>query len=123
MKLSWKPLVALCALAMPLLAGALLLQVGNASSNPEAVKNHAVLIASITACHSPEKTTVLATAEGVLNGVRHSIPLKVIPLSTAGTFAIAREWPDKGTWAVTMTATNPDYKDYATSVVVPMQKD
>jgi hypothetical protein len=123
MKLPWKPLFAVCTLAVPLFAGALLLEVGNPSSNPEALSNHAVLVARITACHSPEKTTVSATAEGVVDGKRQSIPLKVISLSTAGTFAVTREWPEQGTWAIKMVATNPDYKDYATSVVVPVHKD
>ena len=76
---------------------------------------HAVLVARISAGHSPERTTVTATAEGVVNGIRKTIPLKVIPLSTAGTFAVTREWPEEGTWAVKMIATNPDYKDYATA--------
>jgi len=47
--------------------------------------------------------------------------LKVIPLSSAGMFAVTREWPEHGTWAVKMVATNPDYKNYATGVVVPIQ--
>ncbi len=119
----WKPLFALSTLAIPLFAGALLLEVGNPSANPEALRNHAVLVARITACHSPEKTTVSATAEGIVNGVRQSIPLKVISLSTAGTFAVTRQWPEQGTWAIKMVATNPEYKDYATSVVVPLRND
>jgi hypothetical protein len=123
MKLLWRPLVALCTLAAPLFAGALRIEVGNPASNPEAIRSHAVLVARITACHSPEKTTVSATAEGVVDGVRTSLPLKVISLSTAGSFAVAREWPDKGRWAIKMVATNPDYKDYATSVVVPIRSD
>jgi hypothetical protein len=123
MKSLWKPLFVLCTMAAPLFAGALLLEVGNAASNPEALQSHAVLVARITACHSPGKTTVSATAEGVSGGVRQSIPLKVIPLSTAGTFAVTREWPEGGTWAIKMVATNPDYKDYATSVVVPVHND
>jgi len=123
MKTLWKPLLSLTLLAAPLFAGALLLEVGNPSANPEALAKHAVLVARITACHSPEKTTVTATAEGVVNGMRKSIPLKVIRLSTAGTFAVTHEWPEQGTWAVKMIATNPDYKDYATSVVAPMEKD
>jgi hypothetical protein len=122
MKTLWKPLFALSILAAPLFAGALLLEIGSPAANQEALAKQAVLVARITACHSPEKTTVTATAEGLVNGVRNSIPLKVISLSTAGTFAVAREWPEQGTWAVKMIATNPDYKDYATSVVVPMQK-
>ncbi|MDQ2844534.1 MAG: hypothetical protein M3Y72_26500 [Acidobacteriota bacterium] len=123
MKSLGRPLFALSILAVPLFAGALLLEVGNPASNPEALRSHAVLVARITACHSPEKTTVAATAEGVLNGLRKSIPLKVLSLSTAGTFAVAREWPEQGTWVIKMVATNPDYKDYATSVVVPIHND
>jgi hypothetical protein len=123
MKTLLKPLFALSILAAPLFAGALLLEIGNPAANREALAKQAVLVARITACHSPEKTTVTATAEGLVNGVRSSIPLKVIALSTAGTFAVAREWPEQGTWAVKMTATNPDYKDYATSVVIPIQKN
>jgi len=119
----WKWPLAVCILAAPLLAGALLLQVEDSASNPEALRNNAVLVARITACHSPEKTTVTATAEGVLNGARQSIPLHVISLSTAGTFAVRREWPSQGTWAIKMVATNPDYKDYATSVVVPFRSE
>ena len=117
----WKSLVTLCIMAVPLFAGRIALEVGSPGLKPRSASQYVVLVARITACHSPEKTTVLAAAEGVLDGVRQSIPLKVIPLSTAGTFAVAGEWPQKGNWAVTMIATNPDYKDYATSVVVPMQ--
>jgi hypothetical protein len=114
---------AFCILASPLLAGALLLEVGNPAANPEALEKHAVLVARITACHSPEKTTVTATAEGMVDGVRKTIPLKVISLSAPGMFALTREWPAEGAWAVKMIATNPDYKDYATSVVVPIEKN
>jgi hypothetical protein len=122
MKTIWKTSL-LTLLVAPLFAGALLLEVGNPSANPEALAKHAVLVARITACHSPEKTTITATAEGIVNGERKSIPLRVISLSTAGTFAVTREWPEQGIWAVKMVANNPDYKDYATSVVVPITKD
>ncbi len=123
MRTLWKPLIALAALAAPLFAGALLLEIGNPSANPEAQSKHAVLVARITACHSPEKTTVTATAEGIVDGTRRTIPLNVIPLSTAASFAVTRQWPEQGSWAVKMVATNPDYKNYATCVLVPMQKD
>ena len=108
-------------LAAPLFAGALALEIGNPSANPEAMAKHAVLVARMTACTSPEKTTVTASAEGIVDGVRKSILLKIVPLSTAGTYAVVREWPAEGSWAVRMVATNPDYKDYATSVVVPIE--
>jgi hypothetical protein len=105
--------------AIPVFAGALTLQTDDPASNPEAVAKHAVFAAHITACHSPEKTIVTATAEGIVNGKRVTTPLTVIRLSEPGAFAVTRQWPQTGTWVVKMIATNPDYKDYATSIVAP----
>ena len=115
--------IAACLSAAPLFAGGLVLEVGNPKANPEASAKNAVIVARITACTSPEKTTVTATAESVSGGKRLSIPLKVTNLSTPGTFAVTHEWPTGGAWAVVLVATNPDYKDYATSVLVPVQND
>lgn len=123
MRSLWKSLLAFSILAVPLFAGALRLEVGTPATNQEALAQHAVLVAWTTACHTPEKTTITATAEGVVNGMRKSIPLKVIPLSAPGIFALTREWPNGGTWAIKMVATNPEYKDYATSAVVPIQNN
>jgi len=106
--------------AVPVFAGALTLQVDEAGANREATTKHAIVVAHITACHSPEKTMVTATAEGIVKGKHQTIPLKVIHLSEPGAFAVAREWPREGSWTVKMVATNPDYKDYATSIVVPI---
>jgi len=122
MRTIYKPLIGVSILALPLLAGALRLEVSDVAGKPEAQLKHAVLMARTTACQSPEKTTITATAEGIVNGVRRSIPLKVIPLATGGTFVIAREWPEQGTWAVKLVAANPEYKNYSTGVVVPFEK-
>lgn len=107
-------------IALPVFAGALTLGIGNPVTNPEAQSKNAVLLARTTACHSPEKSKLTATAEGFVNGVHRSIPLKVIPLSTSGTFVVTREWPPTGKWAVRIVATNPEYKNYATGVLVPL---
>jgi hypothetical protein len=104
--------------AVSLLAGALVVEIGNPRANPEALSKHAALVARTTACHSPEKTSMTATAEGILDGQRRSIPLELIPLSTPGTFAITHQWPSSGTWAVKIVARNPEYKDYATGALV-----
>jgi len=123
MRTIYKPLIGVSILALPLLAGALRLEVSDVAGNPEAQLKHAVLVARTTACQSPEKTTITATAEGIVNGVRRSIPLKVIPLATAGTFAVSREWPAQGAWAVKLVAANPEYKNYSTGIVVPFDND
>lgn len=111
-------LAAVLVIGVPLLAGALTLEIGNPDTNSEAVSKHAVLVARTTACHSPEKSSLTATAEGVTDGQRRSIPLTLIPLSTPGTFAITRQWPSAGMWAIKIVATNPEYKNYATAALV-----
>jgi len=111
------------ALAAPLFAGALTLEAGDPKANPEAQAKNAVVVARITACHSPEKTVVKATAEGLVGGKRETIPLNVMSLSTPGTYAVSRQWPREGVWTIRLVATNPDYKDYATGMVVPLKND
>jgi hypothetical protein len=95
-----------------------MLSIGNPAANSEALSKHAALVARTTACHSPERTSMTATAEGVIDGKRQSIALTLIPLSTPGTFAITRQWPEVGTWAVKIVARNPEYTDYATGALV-----
>lgn len=116
-------MLAISALIVPLMAGALRLEVSDVNANPEAKLKHAVLVVRTTACHEPEKTTVGATAEGIVDGVRKSIALRIIPLAAAGTFAITREWPEQGIWTVKVVAANPEYKNYSTGLIVPIEKD
>lgn len=118
----WKTVLVLSA-ATPIFAGALTLELVNPAKSPETRAKHVVLVARTTACHSPEKTDITATAEGLVDGRRKSIPLTVIRLSTPGTFGVAREWPEQGVWAIKLVATNPDYKNYATGVLAPVEKD
>jgi|UPI000369C5D8 hypothetical protein len=122
MRTLYKLICAASIVASSLVAGTLALQIGNPAENPEAQEKNAVLVARVTACQSPEKTAITATAEGTENGIRRSIPLKIIRLTTPGTFAVLHEWPKQGAWAVKLIATNPEYKDYATGVVVPFER-
>ena len=115
-----KSLLAVAILAAPLWAGSMWLEVGNPAASAEATAKQPVLVARITACHAPEKTALTATAEGLTDGGRQSIPLKVIPLSKPDSFAVTREWPQAGEWVVKIVATNPEFKNYATSVLVPV---
>jgi len=109
--------------ALPVFAGALTLQLDDVKTNPEAIAQNAAVVAHITACHSPEKTTVTAFAEGIVKGKRETISLKVSTLSQPGSFAVSHQWPKDGAWAVKMIATNPDYKNYSTAIVVPFHDD
>jgi hypothetical protein len=107
---------------MSITAGSLALQIGEPSTNPEAQAKNAVLIVRGYACVAPEKTTVSATAEGIVNGKHQSIPLKLIPLSGESTYALTRQWPTEGKWVITLVEANPRF-DLRPSAIVKVDGD
>jgi hypothetical protein len=97
----------LAVLAAPLFAGGFFLQLGNPEANPEAQKLHAVLVIKATGCHDPAGAAVTATAVGMVNGERRTIPLKVEKLSETGAFALTQQWPREGKWVIEIVGKNP----------------
>jgi hypothetical protein len=61
-----------------------------------------VLIARAEGCHGPG-AMIAAKAEGLVNGKRVSIPLR---LDTVGVeaYGLKRQWPKEGVWVVSITA-------------------
>jgi len=57
-----------------------------------------VLLVHAYSCHAPTDATVRATAEGVVNGKRKTIPLEMKPTGTTGVYSVARQWPAQGSW-------------------------
>ncbi|MGA8030557.1 MAG: hypothetical protein WB992_25720 [Bryobacteraceae bacterium] len=108
--------------ATSLIAGGFALQIGKPSSNVEAQSKNAVLVVHGYACHDPEKTTVTATAEGIVNGKRESIPLKLITLSDQSSYALTRQWPADGKWIIALTEANPKFNGQP-SVIVKVDGD
>jgi len=99
-------LVAVAAVAGQLFAGGFFLQLGNPEANTEAKKANAVLVIQATGCHDPATATLTATAFGVVNGKRQSIPLQVTKLSGAGEFALTQQWPKEGKWVIELVGRN-----------------
>ncbi len=110
------PLITLGA-AMALVAGGFALQIGKPSANPEARAKNAVLVVRGYACFAPDKTSISATAEGIVNAKRESIPLKLIPLSGESTYALTRQWPSAGKWVITVTEANPRFNSRPSAIV------
>ncbi|MBZ5618672.1 MAG: hypothetical protein LAQ69_08120 [Acidobacteriia bacterium] len=100
------PAAALLALAGQLLAGGFFLQLGNPEASAEARKNNAVVTIKATGCHDPATAQLIATAVGMVNGQRQSIPLTVTKLSEVGMFAISQQWPKEGKWVIELVAKN-----------------
>jgi len=113
----------LAMLTAPVWAGGIRVVVSDPAGNVEAQQNHAVMVAEITACLPGAKTAMSATAEGIVDGVRKTIPLRVMALAKQGTFAVAREWPLEGKWALILVASYPGHKGFASSVIIPADKD
>jgi hypothetical protein len=97
----------LALLAAPLFAGGFYLQLGNPEANPEARKLNAVLVIQAAGCQDPATAEVTATAIGVVNGERRTIPLQVTKLKEAGSYALTQQWPREGKWVIDIVARNP----------------
>jgi hypothetical protein len=110
-------LAAVITTAASLMAGGFALEIGRPSANPEAQAKHAVLVVREYACTHPERTSITATAEGIVNGKRETIPLKLVPLSTANTYAVTRQWPGEGRWVVTLVAVNSGFQWQPSAIV------
>jgi len=53
----------------------------------------------------PMDMAVTATAEGIVDGQRKSLPLVVAKSTQAGTYAVRNQWGSKGVWTVVVGAT------------------
>ncbi len=111
----------LTCLTANLFAGALSLVVGNPGANQEVQSKNGVALVEVTACRSPGKTMVRASAIGEVDGKQQVIPLTVIALSKPGLYTVAREWPESGSWVIKFVATNSDYGSYATGALIPVK--
>lgn len=68
-------------------------------------------------CAEPAKVQITGTAEGIVDGARRSLPLRVVAGATPGAFAVSRDWPQQGVWVVNLTG---HCGSSTASAVVPM---
>ncbi len=54
-------------------------------------------------CH-PGALSVRGSAEGLVGGVRRSVPLDLVP-AAAGDFLVRRQWPEGGAWVLRLVVT------------------
>ena len=97
--------LAALALAGRLWAGGFYLQAVRPTTS-EAQLAHAVLTIKAAGCHDPATAKVVATAIGMVNGQRREIPLKLVPLSEPGSFALSQQWPTEGRWVIQLVGHN-----------------
>jgi hypothetical protein len=66
---------------------------GNATSSP-------VLLVHAFSCQVPTDAAVRASAEGIVNGKRTTIPLQLKSAGATGVYSVARQWPAEGSWVL-----------------------
>jgi hypothetical protein len=115
--------LSLLLLSLPAIAGGFYIELGTPSASKETAARDASLVARLTGCHQPERGTLRGTAEGVVNGKRQSIPIKVAALPKTGMFAVQQTWPKEGQWVLHLTATHPGVEATTTTLVKVNGKD
>jgi len=74
--------------------------------NPVAAQDYRAKTASFVfraeGCGEPAKAQITGTAEGLVNGIRHSVPLKISAMSQPGVYAVYQTWPAEGAWVVSL---------------------
>jgi hypothetical protein len=94
-------------------AGGFYLNVKPVSVTNDAKAKDAAFVAFLAGCHDAEKGTVTAVAEGVVDGKRQSVPLKVVALDKAGWFAVQlgpqAKGVEKGNWVLVVSGRHPAF--------------
>jgi len=99
-------------------AGGIAVLIGNPAANPEAAALHAVLVARVTACTHPEESAITAQVVQRAGAGFDRMPLRVVALSSGGTFAVLPPSSAQPNSVIELSITNPAYKDYTQHVLV-----
>lgn len=76
--------------------------------NPfDSANRGAILLVHAVTREGPASVSSLdASAEGVVNGARRTVPLRLDATPAPGVFAVRRQWPAEGTWLLRITLQN-----------------
>lgn len=79
---------------------------GGANAKVEGPARDGRYVVRTYACSNPAAIQVTAWAEGLLEGKRQTLPIKIERTKQKGVYQFARTWPEKGTWAIRMRLGN-----------------
>ena len=79
--------------------------IGNPVASQDFRVKAAAFVFRTGGCAEPAKPQIGGTAEGLVNGGRRSVPLKVAPTSKPGVYAVYQNWPAEGSWVVNLKGT------------------
>jgi hypothetical protein len=94
--------IAVFALAVSVLAAGFTFNIGGAIASGDFATKSAAFVFRTEGCADPAKPRISATAEGLVNGMRRSLALKLMEPSKPGVYAVIQNWPDEGQWVVVL---------------------
>ena len=108
--------LAVFAISLPALAGGFQLSIETPGAQGDPQLKEVVLIARTFGCHQPADAKLSATAEGLVNGRRETLPIDLRSIGS-GVYAIKRQWPAEGKWVLALTGS---YNGMTSSVLVEL---
>jgi hypothetical protein len=101
----WRIGIAACALGMAGIADGFTFTIGSPVAAQDYHAKTAAFVFRTEGCAEPATPQIASTAEGLVNGGRRSVPLKVMTMSRPGVYAVPQSWPGEGDWVVTLNGT------------------
>lgn len=87
-------------------------------------KNAKKIVVAVRAvvCQDLHRVTITGTAEGLVNGTRHTLPITLTVIDQAkAVYAVAQQWPQDGAWVLHLKGSCAAPKAEA-STLVPVHK-
>lgn len=81
------------------------LQVGPPVAGNSQPSKRSVFVVRPGGCADPGRARITATAEGLVNGSRRSVPMQLWTLPTPGVHALPNEMPGAGLWVISLVGT------------------
>jgi hypothetical protein len=91
-----------CALAALALADGFSFEIGSPGASEDFRTKTSAFVFRTQGCADPAKSRIEGSAEGLVNGLRRSVVLKVTALTRPGVYAVEQNWPMEGAWVVTL---------------------
>src|ERR1700733_8171431 len=87
---------ATCVLATSALADGFSFEIGSPVASQDFRTKTSAFVFRTQGCADPAKARIEGSAEGVVNGMRRSVVLKMTALNRPGVYAVEQNWPREG---------------------------
>lgn len=97
--------IAGCALAALALGEGFTFTIGGPAAAQDFAAKTAAFAFRTEGCADPASAQISGTAEGLVNGMRRTLALKISKMSKPGVYAVFQNWSGEGAWIVNLKGT------------------